>query len=85
MPYGLTLGQSMKTPYMGRRIENSSEGVTLQIKKKAKMAGALKVYIYLIMDVQLNIKDRVFHSISYKENADSARTPYSTVCGSNWG
>ena len=39
-----------------RRIENASEGITLQIKKKAESAGALNAYIYLIMDAQLNIQ-----------------------------
>ena len=34
---------------MGRRIENASEGITLQIEKKAESAGALNAYIYLIM------------------------------------
>ena len=37
---------------MGRRIENASEGITLQIEKKAKSAGALNAYIYLVMDAQ---------------------------------
>ena len=32
----------------GRRIENASEGITLQIEKKAGTAGALNAYIYLI-------------------------------------
>ena len=49
----------------GRRIENASEGVTLQIEKSAESAGALKAYIYLIINAQLNIKDGVFHSINY--------------------
>ena len=40
---------------MGRRIENASEGITLQIEKKAELPGALNAYIYLIMDAQLNI------------------------------
>ena len=39
-----------------RRIENASEGITLQIKKEAETAGALNAYIYLIMDAQLNIQ-----------------------------
>ena len=46
-----------------KRIENTSEGITLQIEKKAEAAEALKAYIYLIMDAQLNIKDRAFHSV----------------------
>ena len=43
-----------------RRIEHASEGITLQIEKKAESAGALNAYIYVIMDAQLNI-----HSGSY--------------------
>ena len=39
----------------GRTIENASEGITLQIEKKAESAGNLNAYIYLIMDAQLNI------------------------------
>ena len=45
---------------MGRRIENASEGITLQIEKKAESAENLNAYIYLIMDAQLNIKDGKF-------------------------
>ena len=41
---------------IGRRIENASEGITLQIEKKAESAGAPNAYIYLIMDAQLNIQ-----------------------------
>ena len=46
----------------GRRIENASEGITLQIEKKAESAGALNAYIYLIMDVQLNIQSGAYVS-----------------------
>ena len=46
-------------------IENALEGITLQIEKKAELAGTLKAYIYLIMDTQLNIKDGASHSIYY--------------------
>ena len=49
----------------GRRIENALEGIALQIEKKAESAGNLKAYIYLIMDAQLNIKDREFVSVIY--------------------
>ena len=48
-----------------RRIENASEGITLQIEKKTESAESLSVYIYLIMDAQLNVKDRAFHSIDH--------------------
>ena len=41
----------------GRRIKNALEGIALQI---AESAGSLNAYIYLIMDAQLNIKDKCF-------------------------
>ena len=46
----------------GRRIENASEGITLQIEKKAESAGALNAYIYLSMDAQLNIQSGAYVS-----------------------
>ena len=49
----------------GRRIENALEGITLQIEKKVESAGNLNVYIYLIMDAQVNIKDGKFVSALY--------------------
>ena len=49
----------------GRRIENASEGITLQIEKKAETAGALNAYIYLIMDAQLNIQNGAYVSVVY--------------------
>ena len=49
----------------GRRIENASEGITLQIEKKAEAAGALNSYIYLIMDAQLNIENGAYVSAVY--------------------
>ena len=50
---------------MGRRIENASEGITLQIEKKAESAGALNAYIYLIMDAQLSIQSGTYVSTIY--------------------
>ena len=47
---------------MGRRIENASEGIILQIEKKVESAGALNAYIYLIMDAQLNIQNGAYVS-----------------------
>ena len=49
----------------GRRIENASEGITLQIEKKEASAGALNAYIYLIMDAQLNIQNGAYVSVVY--------------------
>ena len=47
----------------GRRIENASEGITLQIERKEESAGALNAYIYLIMDAQLNIQNGAYVSV----------------------
>ena len=49
----------------GRRIENASESITLQIEKKAESAGPLNAYIYLIMDAQLNIQNGTYVSAVY--------------------
>lgn len=49
----------------GRRVENASEGVTIQISKKAEAAGVLNIYLYVIMDAQLNIENGRFVSAIY--------------------
>ena len=49
----------------GRHMENASEGITLQIEKKAESAGTLSAYIYLIMDAQLNIQSGAYISVVY--------------------
>jgi len=41
----------------GRRVENASEGVTLQLDKTAQAAGPLSCYVYLLTDAQLNISE----------------------------
>ena len=79
--YNLSLGEYLVNKYalgldfrmidenelhgMGRRIENASEGITLQIAKKTESAGALNAYIYLIMDAQLNIQSGTYVSAVY--------------------
>ena len=49
----------------GRRIENTSVGITLQIEKKTETAGNLNAYIYLSMDAQLNVQNGAFVSALY--------------------
>ena len=49
----------------GRRIENASEGIILQIEQKAESPGAVSAYIYLIMDAQLNIQNGAFKDVKY--------------------
>ena len=76
--YNLSLGEYLVNKYdlwldfrtidknslhgMGRRRENASEGIILQIEKKAESAGALSAYIYLIMDAQLSIQKGTYIS-----------------------
>ena len=49
----------------GCRIENASEGITIQITKKAEATGALNNYLFVVMDAQLNIEDGRFVSAPY--------------------
>ena len=46
----------------GGRIENASEGITIQITKKEEATGALNIYLFVVMDAQLNIEDGRFVS-----------------------
>ena len=52
---------------MGRRIEmhQKASRITLQIEKKVETVGALNAYIYLILDVQLNIQSGTYVSAIY--------------------
>ena len=67
---------------MGRVIGSVGGGITLQIEKEAENSGALKAYIYLIMDTQLNIQNEAFVSAMHYVMDDG--TPYDIVCGSSW-
>ena len=49
----------------GRQIGNTSGGINIQVEKKVETAGALKAYIHLIMDAQLNIQNGAYVSAVY--------------------
>ena len=50
----------------GRKIGITLGGLTTQVEKKAETsAGALKAYIYLIMDARLNIQSGAYVSAVY--------------------
>ena len=49
----------------GRRLENTSEGIRLQITKKAESAGKLSRYLYIFQDAQINISDSQFLNVVY--------------------
>ena len=49
----------------GRRIENASEGVTIQIEKKQESDENLNIYLYIIQDAQINFEDGRFKEVVY--------------------
>ena len=49
----------------GRRLENTSEGIRLQITKKAGSVGKLSCYLYIFQDAQVNISDTQFLNVVY--------------------
>ena len=49
----------------GRRLENTSEGIRLQITKEAGDAGKLSYYLYIFQDAQINISDAQFLNVVY--------------------
>ena len=49
----------------GRRLENTSEGIRLQITKEAGSAGKLSCYLYIFQDTQINISDTQFLNVVY--------------------
>ena len=49
----------------GRRLENTSEGICLQVTKEAGASGKLSCYLYIFLDAQINISDAQFLSVVY--------------------
>ena len=49
----------------GRRLENTSEGIRLQITKESESAGKLSCYLYIFQDAQINISDAQFLNVVY--------------------
>ena len=50
----------------GRRLlENTSEGIRLQITKESGSAGKLSCYLYVFQDAQINISDAQFLNVVY--------------------
>ena len=49
----------------GRRLENTSEGIRLQITKEAGSVGKLSCYLYIFQDAQINISDAQFLNVVY--------------------
>ena len=49
----------------GRRIENASEGITIQITKEAGADIPINVYLFVIQDAQINFEDGRFKEVNY--------------------
>ena len=49
----------------GRRIENGSEGISLQIEKEQDGEGPINVYTYVISDAQMNIENGRLSKLVY--------------------
>ena len=49
----------------GRCLENTSEGIRLQITKEAGSAGKLSCFFYIFQDAQINISDAQFLKVVY--------------------
>ena len=49
----------------GRRLENTSEGIRLQITKESGSVAKLSCYVYIFQDAQINISDALFLNIVY--------------------
>ena len=49
----------------GRRLENTSEDIRLQITKESGSAGKLSCYLYIFQDAQINISDAQFLNVVY--------------------
>ena len=50
---------------LGRQLENTSEGIRLQITKEAGSGGKLSCSLYIFQDAQINISDTQFLSVVY--------------------
>ena len=68
MHYGWTLIRTIDDNRLhgsGRRLENTSEGIRLQITKEAGAEGKLSCYLYIFQDAQINISDAQFLNVVY--------------------
>ena len=54
-----------RTTRNGKANRKYIGGINIQVEKKVESAGALKAYIYLIIDAQLNIHNGAYVSAVY--------------------
>ena len=49
----------------GRQLENTSEGIRLQITKEAGADSKFSCYLYIFQEAQINISDSQFLNVVY--------------------
>ena len=55
--------QSM--PDSGTRLVNSTDGVQLEIERKAEGSGNVNCHVFVISDIQFNLMDRQLESVQF--------------------
>ena len=49
----------------GTRIVNTTDGVQLEIERKAEGSGNVNCHVFVVSDSQINIMDRQLDSVQY--------------------
>ena len=49
----------------GRKVENASEGITIQIAKEEGADEPINLYLYVVQDAQINFEDGRFKDVRY--------------------
>ena len=57
--------ESQKMHGSGTLIENSTDGIQLEIERDGKGSGTVNCHVFIISDAQLNIQNRRFDSVTY--------------------
>ena len=63
----------------GRQLENTSEGIRLQITKESGFAGKLSCYLSIFQDAQINISDAQFLNVVYYIYMNLPKFPHSAM------
>ena len=63
--YALYMYTNNRPQGSSRRLENTSEGIRLQITKESGSAGKLSCYLYIFLDAQINISNAQFLNVVY--------------------
>ena len=66
----------------GRRIENASEGITIQIEKERGADKLIHIYLYVVQDAQINLRTEDSKMCGIKEKMELPKYPHcAIICG----